>query len=58
MTQHDIEKIKLDAIKYLETQITRISITTISKRIGVNRKVASYVLRNNPDVFKRHVYAL
>ena len=67
MIQHDIEKIKLDAVGYLKTQRTHISLTTIAKRIGVQRKVVSYVLRSHPDVFKahrrhintsRHVYSL
>jgi len=55
MIQHDIEKIKLDAIGYLKTQRTHISLTTIARRVGVQRKVVSYVLRSHPDVFKAHI---
>lgn len=67
MIHHDIEQIKANAIKYLETQNSQISLKTIAKRIGAQRKVVRYVLRTHPDVFKahqrliktnRHVYTL
>ncbi len=67
MKAYDLEKVRADAMEYMKTQNTPVTMETVAQRINIQRKVVRYVFKSNTDVFKgrkkilfakRYVYTL